>query len=150
MPSSDNYLLTALPLFTTGLINDVISRNTKQHGQKAETGETDGLDIINITRWRHCTKPPLILKSCKQCGQPQRAMWASLIGKCLTSKWSIFSRKWQRDVCVGAWQERSRGRGWAAIVGDGTEQGVGIKSAFILNYSRDKNLFPKRPPVDHF
>lgn len=28
--------------------------------------------------------------------------------------------------------------------GDGREQGMGIKSALILNYSRDKNPRPKR------
>lgn len=31
---------------------------------------------------------------------------------------------------------------------DGREEGMGIKSVLILNYSRDKNLIPKRPLGD--
>lgn len=36
----------------------------------------------------------------------------------------------------------------AAVEDDGREQGMGIKSALILNYSRDKNLSPKRSAGD--
>lgn len=39
---------------------------------------------------------------------------------------------------------QERRTGWAAMEGDGREQGMGIKSALILNYSRDKNPGPKR------
>lgn len=35
-----------------------------------------------------------------------------------------------------------------AVEGDGREQGMGIKSALILNYSRDKNPGPKRSAGD--
>jgi len=37
-------------------------------------------------------------------------------------------------------EEGFGGCGW----GDGREQGMGIKSALILNYSRDKNSGPRR------
>lgn len=43
-------------------------------------------------------------------------------------------------------QEMRRGR--VAVEGDGREQGMGIKSALILNYSRDKNPGPKRSASD--
>lgn len=47
-----------------------------------------------------------------------------------------------RDVCFGVWH-KGRRRGGAAGEGHGREQGMGIKSVLILNYSRDKNPGPQ-------
>lgn len=45
-------------------------------------------------------------------------------------------------------QRVRRSGGRVAVEGDAREQGMGIKSALILNYSRDKNPGPKRSADD--
>lgn len=63
----------------------------------------------------------------------------------LTSERSV-GRKMSGFMRGGAGGEEGLGR--AVEQGDGREQGMGIKSALILNYSRDKNPRPRRSVGD--
>lgn len=59
---------------------------------------------------------------------------------CPASGGSIRNQELKRDVIFDVWHRRGR----ANLEGDAGQQGMGIKSALILNYSREKNPRPER------
>lgn len=104
--------------------------------------------MVNMMRWRHESHCHWHSKVVNTAVSPRRSVGAggrSLTGRCLTSTLSILNGKWR---CLFWSEAQMKRRGWAAMEGDGREQGMGIKSLLILNYSRDKNPIPKRPTDD--
>lgn len=96
--------------------------------------ESDGTLWQKIIRWRKET----LSKGQHWRASGQRVNGLLVGGWHLTDGWRVVGRCL---FCLcGIWVEE----GWVAVDWDGREQGMGIKSALILNYSREKNPDPKR------
>lgn len=90
------------------------------------------LMAINIMRWRHV----LVWGWNPRLTTVPRTVWGWVVW--CGCAWPLHEPVW---LFWGAAPERRRG--------SELEQGIGIKSALILNYSRDKNSCPKRSVGDY-
>lgn len=135
--SGGNWLLTGLPLYhTEGLIYEVVFCNTTRQSEERAQIEWWALATVNTMRWRHGLvhdwNPKLSSSEDSTVGPlgTGSGVWC----------WGAWPLSDQRDVIFGVWHRRGGGD----VEGDGREQGMRIKSALILNYSRDKNPGLKR------